>query len=177
MRRARSLSARRSTDASTMVAASLFLLALTASGPDVRALSFEAYPSLVPEPKSLAPANLTSNPRAHDYRTVIRRSDAQPVNFAGHLTVTRIGCGTSCAFLVLVDRRDGHVHFFPDGVLSWAGDFGDDYGFTFRRESRLLRACGQLNEAGPSKCWYYEWARGGPKLVAERPWKRRRTSR
>jgi|GEM_PF-5737726 hypothetical protein len=95
-----------------MVAASLFLLAWTASGPEVRALSFVAYPPLVPEPKSLAPADVTSNPRAHDYRTVIGGSNAQPVNFAGYLTVMRIDCGTSCAFLVLVDRRDGHVHLF-----------------------------------------------------------------
>jgi hypothetical protein len=137
-----------------MAAAFLFLLALTASGSDVRALSFEAYPSSIPEPKSLAPADLTSNPRAHEYRTVIRKSNTDPVNFAGYLTATRIGCGTSCAFLVLVDRRDGHVHFFPDGVLSWASDYGEDYGFTFKRESRLLRACGQLNETGASKCRY-----------------------
>jgi hypothetical protein len=157
----------------------LFALVIATSWPAGSEVPpFSAYPALA-EPEVLAPADLTSNPRAHRYRTLIRESDKEPINFAGVFTVSRVGCGTSCAFLVLVDRRDGKVQFFPKGVLSWAGDFGDgeDYGFTFKRDSRLLRSCGMLNESGPPICRYDEWTHGGPKLIGEVPWKRRRTGR
>ncbi|MGD0838498.1 MAG: hypothetical protein ABSB49_17820, partial [Polyangia bacterium] len=140
--------------------------------------AFADYPAFA-EPKVLVDADLASKPGAQRFKTRIRQSNKEPVNFAGVFTVSRIGCGTSCAFLILVDRRNGQIVLFPKGVLSWAGDFGDneDYGFTFRRDSRLLRSCGMLNESGPPTCRYDEWTDTGPKLVVEVPWKRRRTSR
>jgi hypothetical protein len=140
--------------------------------------AFADYPAFA-EPKVLAQADLASNPSARQFRTRIRESNKEPINFAGVFTVSRIGCGTSCAFPILVDRRDGKVHFFPDGVVSWAADVGDDddYGFTFRRDSRLLRSCGMLNESGPPTCWYHEWTDAGPSLISKSPWKRRRTKR
>jgi hypothetical protein len=159
---------------------SLLIALLIATSGSAEALvpTFAAYPAFA-KPKVLAAADLASNPGAHRFRTRIRQSDKEPINFAGIFTVSRIGCGTSCAFLILVDRRDGKIIFFPKGVLSWAGDFGDDedYGFTFKRDSRLLRSCGMLNESGPPTCRYDEWTETGPRLVIEVPWKRHRTSR
>jgi len=158
----------------------LLIFLLIAATPSIAAQvpAFAKYPAFS-EPKVLAQALLASNPRAAQFRTRIRESDKEPINFAGVFTVSRIGCGTSCAFLVLVDRRNGKVHFFPDGVLSWASDSGDDdsYGFTFNRNSRLLRSCGTLNESGPPTCWYHEWTDAGPKLVREGPWERHSTRR
>lgn len=154
---------------------SLFLAILIATSGPARASvpAFADYPA-VAEPTPLVEADLASNPGAHGFRTRIRQSDKKPVNFAGVFTVLRIGCGTSCAFLILVDRRDGKIVFFPRGVLSWAGDSGNDkdYGFTFRRDSRLLRSCGMLNESRPPTCRYDEWTDTGPRLVVELPWKR-----
>lgn len=153
----------------------LAILIAAAGSAGASAPSFVDYPAFK-EPKVLADADLSSNPGAQRFRTRIRQSNKNPVNFAGVFTVSRIGCGAGCAFLILVDRRDGRILFFPDGVLSWAGDFtdNDDDGFTFRRDSRLLRSCGRLNESGPLTCRYDEWTDAGPKLIIEVPWKSRR---
>ena|SRR5215471_5010486 len=163
-----------------MTALLVGVLVATASGAAARSPAFEDYPASARAPATLAKADLKSHPRPHEFRTIIQRADAEPANFAGYRTATRIGCGTSCAFLVVVDRRTGRIEFFPSpGVLSWAGDDGKDdkYGFTFKVESRLLRACGAFNEVGHLKCSYYEWTDAGPKLLSEEKWGRRPTGR
>lgn len=48
-------------------------------------------------------------------RTRIRDGIAQGANFAGHLSLIEIGCGTSCRFAFVVDLRTGEVGSFPYG--------------------------------------------------------------
>ena len=123
-----------------------------------------------PPPAAPAPADLSSHPDARRYRTLLRRSKRDS-NFAGHFTAIRIGCGSSCAQLAIVDRRNGRV-FFPAefGPMEWAVADLEDYGYTFEVTSRVVRACGDPGESGRPACRFYEWTGTSAHLVAEVPW-------
>jgi hypothetical protein len=145
-------------------------LVAAASAAAARSPAFEDYPALVRAPAILAKADFKSCPSARRFRTLIRRADAEPPNFAGYLTATEVGCGTGCLFLIVVDRKTGRIQFFPSGVLSWSGDSRegiDKFGFNFRVESRLIRVCGEVGGDGHLECRYYDWTEAGPKLVGE----------
>jgi hypothetical protein len=44
------------------------------------------------------------------FRTMIRRSARSKVEFAGHYTVPRWGCGSGCSVFVIVDSISGRVY-------------------------------------------------------------------
>ena len=46
----------------------------------------------------------------HFYRTMIRRGADYEVEFAGHYTIPRWGCGTNCNVFVIVDSISGRVY-------------------------------------------------------------------
>jgi hypothetical protein len=48
-------------------------------------------------------------------RTRIRQGMKAGANFAGHLALIEIGCGTGCRFVPVVDVRTGRVYDFPLG--------------------------------------------------------------
>ena len=121
-----------------------------------------------PAAASLKAPDIKSHPSAALYRTVLNREVEGPPNFAGHFSAVRIGCGSSCAFMAIVDRTTGRVLFPMElGVLSWAGWKSEDYGYTFQSDSRLIRACGTPKESGQPACYYYEWLGTGTRLVAK----------
>ena len=141
----------------------VMLMALLVAGSNASSIpQFEdhlvADDALIPTGELRDP-DLSSHTLARRYRTTLRRETKGMPNFSGHFNLVRIGCGSSCAFLAVVDRSTGRV-FFPDefGPLSWAGWQGDDYGYVFRADSRLIRACGDPRESGRSACYYYVWA-------------------
>jgi hypothetical protein len=140
--------------------------------------SFGEYEVAEKPPTTVLPADLGSHPRAKRYRTLLRQSDRESPNFAGHFTIVKIGCGTSCALLAVVDRENGRV-FFPAefGALHWSMSDREDYGFLFKLNSRLIRACGDPAEAGKPACRFYEWTGDSARVVAQAPWGSRRTGR
>ena len=158
--------------------AALALIAFLGADDVVAVPSFEEY--LVSErlPATLRRADLGSHPDAMRYRGVLRRTDRQRPNFAGHFTIARIGCGASCALLAVVDRQNGHVYFPSElGALHWSMPGGEEPGYSFKANSRLIRACGDPAESGKPACRFYEWTGKSVRLVAQTSWGSPRTQR
>jgi hypothetical protein len=64
----------------------------------------------------VADVDLKSNAEARRFRTVLRQGAKAGPNFAGHMTVVKWGCGTSCIVLVVVDARTGTVYSSPQSA-------------------------------------------------------------
>jgi hypothetical protein len=87
------------------------------------------------------------------YRTMIRNGAESDVEFAGHYTLPRWGCGTDCNVFVIVDSESGRVY---DGFeltgLSWTEkhEGTDMTRMEFRSNSRLLKinACPSEKNCG-----------------------------
>jgi hypothetical protein len=122
--------------------------------------------------------NQRSHPLARKFRTLLSRQIKEAgVNFAGHFTLTSVGCGTGCSITAIIDARTGRA-FFPhefEGWTSIVGDYepaeGEDM-WTFRAGSKLLRAVGRPNigrtgeeRYGASGIYYYEWRNNQLRLV------------
>ncbi|HWN08386.1 MAG TPA: hypothetical protein VNO50_03790 [Pyrinomonadaceae bacterium] len=126
----------------------------------------------------IAPLNLNSHPLARKFRTGSREQIKEAgVNFAGRYTLVSLGCGTGCAINGFVDARTGRA-YFPNEFIGWTGIVGDydppegEDSWTYRADSRLLRAVGRPNigrpgeeRYGPSGIYYYEWTRNRLRLV------------
>jgi uncharacterized protein YecT (DUF1311 family)/peptidoglycan hydrolase-like protein with peptidoglycan-binding domain len=69
------------------------------------------------------------------YRTRIREGMRDGANFAGHLAVITIGCGTGCRFAYVADVRSGQVNGFPLG-----GEENMHLNLAFQIDSRLIVA-------------------------------------
>jgi len=88
--------------------------------------------------------------RARLYRTAIRDGASEGINFAGHYTIVRIGCGAATICPAILDRMTGRVYFPPQ--LSSAGAFPVDTGatdvdiLTYRPDSQFLIVVGLPNE-------------------------------
>jgi hypothetical protein len=111
--------------------------------------------------------NLATHKDAGTYRTVLKRQSKEGPNFAGHYTIVRIGCGTSCAKIAVVDAETGRV-YFPENLhyVFWAGWWHEPYGPEFRLTSRLFIAYGQVNsENAPYGISYFEWTGSEFKLL------------
>jgi hypothetical protein len=146
---------------------------LTAASAEAGAPQAPAFSDFaVKEAALVAPAqvNLASHPEARRYRTLLRRAKLAP-NLGGHFTGVTVGCGSACAFLIVIDRKTGRV-FFPSefGAMVWGVEDVDDYGFAFKADSRLVRACGDPGESGKSACRFYEWTGTAARLVGQIPW-------
>ena len=130
---------------------------------------FEDFVVSEPPPSELAAPDLATHPVARRFRTVLRRAARRGVTFAGHFTIVEIGCGTSCVSLGIIDRGSGRV-FFPDAfvALSFPG-LDERPGFQYRRDSRLIVACGDPGEKDKPACRYYEWTGTSAKLIATLP--------
>lgn len=108
--------------------ASLVLIAVQAqaSEPLVR---FEEFPVSERYTGTPAAVNLSSDPEAQRFRTVLHNGAKHGPNFAGHYTVITWGCGTSCQSLAIVDAKSGAVYM--TGLIAEAGA-------KFRIDSQLL---------------------------------------
>jgi hypothetical protein len=130
---------------------------------------FEGYRVTVRRGR-VAPLDLRSHPLARRYRTLLREQQRdEGVNFAGRYTLASVGCGTGCSITAVIDALDGRAHF-PTELNGWTGIVGDydppegEEPWTYRANSRLLRATGRPNigdpleeRHGPSGIYYYAW--------------------
>jgi len=95
-----------------------------------------------------------------EIRTVIRRGADSDVEFAGHYTVPRWGCGTDCNGFVIVDSITGRIYkgFGVAGLLSpkWSEEHGGEEPerMEFHPNSRVLKINGCPNEVN---CGFYDY--------------------
>jgi len=140
---------------------------------DAQAPMFDAYP-VVREKVANPRLDLTSNPVARKYRTVLRLAISEGPNFAGHYRLVHWGCGTSCAMFAVVNLRTGRV-ITPEGfsavggVYVYADEFlsdteSDGWGFRHKSNSRLLVVVGALLSDDDSKEGAFYFALDGEKL-------------
>jgi hypothetical protein len=94
------------------------------------------------------------------FRTVIRRGAESSVEFGGHYTVPRWGCGTGCNGFVIVDSISGRIY---DGFgvaelpFKWLEKYnaGEEMErMEFHPDSRLLKINACPNEAN---CGLYDY--------------------
>ena len=94
------------------------------------------------------------------FRTTIRRGAEQSVEFAGHYTVPRWGCGTACNGFVIVDSINGTVFDVPFYLTELPGAWIEAHSATdqermeFEPNSRLMKINGCLNERD---CGFYDY--------------------
>jgi hypothetical protein len=93
------------------------------------------------------------------FRTMIRRGANSDVQFAGHYTVPRWGCGTECIGFVIVDSITGRVYdgFGVHGLsFTWVEKHGGDAieRMELHPTSRLLKINACPNEAN---CGLYDY--------------------
>lgn len=125
---------------------------------DMQAPTFDAYRVTSRKTVENPKLDLSSNPTARMYRTVLRHEISLGPNFAGHYRVAVWGCGTSCAMFAVVNLETGRVITSDGfsstsavyfGVESWdvLPQSQRDVGlFEFRKDSRLLLVLGDLDE-------------------------------
>ena len=133
----------------------LLVLATTTAAPP----AYGDYPAVSAYHGTPSPPDLGSDPMAKRYRSVLRESAKAGPNFAGHYTLVKIGCGSSCFLVAVVDAVDGHVRF-PQGLrmIHWAGWWQEPYGPQYQVSSRLLMVYGLANtEDGPYGVSYFLW--------------------
>ena len=87
-----------------------------------------------------------------NFRTRIRNTQSQSVNFAGEYVLSTWGCGMSCLMGVAVNARTGHVIGLPGSVCCWKG-VGESV--IYRKNSRLLVLAGLINEDGQYGTHFY----------------------
>jgi hypothetical protein len=106
------------------------------------------------------PATPTITKEFRSFRTRIRQGAKFGVEFAGHYTIPRWGCGTECNGFVVVDSISGRVY---DGLgvaglpFPWVQEFGGDDALPrmeFYPNSRLLKINACPNE---QDCGFYDY--------------------
>jgi hypothetical protein len=119
--------------------------------------SFESYPA-----KRIyqgTPARPILGKDQRSFRTRIRDGAKSPVEFAGHYTLPRFGCGAGCSAFFIVDSVTGKV-YDGFGVADLPGQWiekqaGDPpLRIQFIASSRLLKINGCPNE---HNCGYYDY--------------------
>jgi hypothetical protein len=93
------------------------------------------------------------------FRTVIREGAKADVEFAGHYTIPRFGCGTSCNGFYVVDSISGRV-YDGFGVAELPGAWLERHSsenverMEFHPNSRLMKINGCPNE---TNCGFYDY--------------------
>jgi len=104
-----------------------------------------------------APPKLNKDQRT--FRTVIRTGAKTAVEFAGHYTIPRFGCGAGCNGFYIVDSVNGRV-FDGFGIADLPGAWLDKQAgdpparIDFHQNSRLLKINGCPNE---KNCGFYDY--------------------
>jgi hypothetical protein len=119
--------------------------------------AFEDYPVKQIYRGVPMPPKLSKNQRT--YRTVIRFGAKSTVEFAGHYTFPRYGCGSGCSAFYIEDSVNGRVYDgfnVQDLPGTWLEKQNGDPSkrLEYRQDSRLLRINGCPNEMN---CGYYDY--------------------
>lgn len=104
-----------------------------------------------------SPAAPRINKSWRSFRTRIRDGAESPVEFAGHYTVPRWGCGAGCSMFVIVDSITGKVYdgfTVADLPLSWMEKHEELPRMEFHRDSRLMKFNGC---PGERNCGFYDY--------------------
>ncbi|MFA6597290.1 MAG: hypothetical protein WCS69_06175 [Ignavibacteriaceae bacterium] len=121
--------------------------------------SFDDFPILDTFKGIPAKVDLSSNPYAKKFRTVLREGAKIGPNFAGHFRLVEWGCGSSCQSHAIVDAKNGKV-FFPFNLVTTAG-------IDFRLSSSLVITDPidtlSLETIPVLYSYYYNW--DGKKLI------------
>ena len=88
-----------------------------------------------------------------NFKTRIRKTQAESINFAGEYILATWGCGMDCLMGVAVSARTGQVIELPGTACCWksAGEK-----IIFKKNSRLLVLAGLINETGQHGAHFYE---------------------
>lgn len=114
----------------------------------------------VPKVYQGAPASPLLDKGQRKFRTMIRRGAKFPVEFAGHYTVPRWGCGAGCVSFVIVDSITGRVYDAPFEVEELPGVWEQQHidntpsRMDFHPDSRLMKINGCPNQRD---CGFYEY--------------------
>jgi hypothetical protein len=103
------------------------------------------------------PAPPKLNKTWRTFRTVIREGAKSRVEFGGHYTVPRWGCGAGCSAFVIVDSITGRVYdgfTVADHPLSWMEKHEELARMEFHPESRLIKFNGC---PGEQNCGFYDY--------------------
>jgi hypothetical protein len=104
-----------------------------------------------------APAAPKITPDWRSFRTRIREGAKSRVEFAGHYTVPRWGCGAGCSAFVVVDSISGRVYdgfSVADVSINWLDKHPDLPRMEFHPRSRLLKINGC---PGETNCGLYDY--------------------
>lgn len=107
---------------------------------------FESNKVSVYEGKLVAP-DFTSNEEARMFKTRITEGCNEGINFAGHFTLIYWGCGTSCQYGVVVNRKTGEI---IDGYQSSLGS-------EFKKESKSIIINSDIIEGNSSYVPLYQY--------------------
>lgn len=108
-------------------------------------------------------ANMYVGPRAKaqlvtdfdkNFKTRIRNTQSQSINFAGEYVLSTWGCGMDCLMGVVVSARTGQVVELPGSVCCWKNT-GEK--IIFKKNSRILVLAGLINESGQHGAHFYEF--------------------
>lgn len=119
---------------------------------------FEDYPVKIIYHRRPSPPVLNKEQRM--FRTMIRMGAKGRVEFAGHYTVPRWGCGAGCSQLAIADSITGRVYDVPFSVSELSFKWEDQNTdppperMEFRANSRLMKFSGCLNERN---CGFYDF--------------------
>lgn len=121
----------------------------------------------------MAPVNLRNHRKARMYRTMLRFSIKDGVNFAGHYIIARWGCGSNCITIAVIDVKRGTVFFPPEfsyfgvGFEFKEGNEKDE--LQYKPNSKLLIAEGilEFDSADNLKAgkYYFVWERNNLRLL------------
>jgi hypothetical protein len=134
--------------------------------------AFSDYP--VSEVYQGPPAQPILNAEQRRFRTRIRSGAKSAVEFAGHYTVPRWGCGAGCTYFVIVDSISGRVYEGSFGVEELPGSWEEKHidnlpsRMDFQPDSRLMKVNGCPNERD---CGFYDYIMvegEGLKLIRKR---------
>jgi hypothetical protein len=104
-----------------------------------------------------APAAPRITPDWRNFRTRIREGAKSRVEFAGHYTMPRWGCGTGCSMFVIVDSIRGRVYggfSVADISIDWLDKHPELPRMEFQPRSRLLKINGC---PGETNCGFYDY--------------------
>jgi len=94
--------------------------------------NFSEFPTAVYKGK-LAPPDFRTDSKAKLFRTQIKEQCKEKgVNFAGHYTIVKWGCGSDCQTIAIVDRLYGRIFY------SSLNNIDLSYGIECRADSRML---------------------------------------
>jgi hypothetical protein len=132
------------------------------------------YPTKTLYSQKPAPVDFKSHPKAWTYRTRLREGAAKGPNFAGHYTLVRWGCGSSCLYFAVVDAISGRV-IFPEKIIpiffiGLPQDAEIDYDMIFDRKSSLLIIHGTPTENEKAGSYYYNFVNNRFELIKSVEW-------